>query len=314
MGVSTLLILLCHSIAYIKMPVVLHYAISFSNIGVDFFLFLSGMGLWYSLSSSTTGMAKWYAGRYTKLLVPYFTVLLFIEILKFTAGKQIDDGIWNYLFYITSLSFYVSHNAAWFIAALIPLYLFAPWFYCLIKKYQWIASLGLIIIHYLILFIPLSYTSDLINDILQNIQFVVVRSISFILGMTLGRYIQNNKKISIMWLMGACVIGGVIIIITKHLVYGYFFFTLPLLCGLCCIFQKCGRWIRHVLQFMGKISLESYLFNGTLPKIIITSFISLHISTLNNIIPYIVACGLGVLLSYFFHNVSSKIITFIIKK
>ena len=77
MGVSTLLILLCHSIAYIKMPVVLHYAISFSNIGVDFFLFLSGMGLWYSLSSSTTGMAKWYAGRYTKLLVPYFTVLLF---------------------------------------------------------------------------------------------------------------------------------------------------------------------------------------------------------------------------------------------
>ena len=314
MGISTLLILLCHSIAYIKVPVVLHYAISFSNIGVDFFLFLSGMGLWYSLSSSTKGMARWYADRYKKLLIPYFTVLLFIEILQFAAGKQIDGSIWNYLFYITSLSFYVSHNAAWFIAALIPLYLLAPWFYCLIKKYQWIASLGLIIIHYLILFIHPLYTTNLINDILQNIQFVVIRSTSFILGMSLGRYIQNNEKISIKWLIGACVMGGVIIIITKHLVYAYFFFSLPLLCGLCYIFQKSGKWMRHFLNFMGKISLESYLLNGTLPKIMIMGFISLHMSTLNNIIPYIFACGIGVLLSYIFHNVSSKIITFMIKK
>ena len=72
--------------------------------------------------------------------------------------------------------------------------------------------------------------------------------------------------------------------------------------------------MRHFLNFMGKISLESYLLNGTLPKIMIMGFISLHMSTLNNIIPYIFACGIGVLLSYIFHNVSSKIITFMIKK
>ena len=49
MGLSALLILICHSTAYIDMPSIVVYALSVANIGVDLFLFLSGMGMWYSL-------------------------------------------------------------------------------------------------------------------------------------------------------------------------------------------------------------------------------------------------------------------------
>lgn len=63
MGLSALLVLFCHSIAYLKMPKMLLYAISFSNIGVDLFLFLSGMGMWYSLSKSDKSIIKWYGDR-----------------------------------------------------------------------------------------------------------------------------------------------------------------------------------------------------------------------------------------------------------
>lgn len=49
MGFSALLILICHSTAYIDMPSIVVYAFSVANIGVDLFLFFSGMGMWYSL-------------------------------------------------------------------------------------------------------------------------------------------------------------------------------------------------------------------------------------------------------------------------
>ena len=50
MGLSALLILLCHSSSYVDMPQVMVYVLSAANIGVDLFLFLSGMGMWFSLS------------------------------------------------------------------------------------------------------------------------------------------------------------------------------------------------------------------------------------------------------------------------
>lgn len=55
MGMSAILILVCHSVAYIEMPRILQYVLSFGNIGVDLFLFLSGMGMWFSLTKSLGG-------------------------------------------------------------------------------------------------------------------------------------------------------------------------------------------------------------------------------------------------------------------
>ena len=58
MGMSAMLILICHSVAYIEMPRILHYVLSLGNIGVDLFLFLSGMGMWFSLTKPLRGGGK----------------------------------------------------------------------------------------------------------------------------------------------------------------------------------------------------------------------------------------------------------------
>lgn len=51
MGVSTLLILICHAAGNdVLMPKWLMYVVAQAQLGVDIFLFLSGMGLYYSLS------------------------------------------------------------------------------------------------------------------------------------------------------------------------------------------------------------------------------------------------------------------------
>lgn len=61
---------------------------------------------------------------------------------------------------------------------------------------------------------------------------------------------------------------------------------------------------------MGKISLESYIFNGFLPTLLISAFLTLNIPTANNFYPYIVACAIGTILSYVFHRISERILNY----
>ena len=64
MGISAIMILICHTpINGIKMPKLLEYILVQGQIGVDIFLLLSGMGLWYSLNSYKGKLRYWYRNR-----------------------------------------------------------------------------------------------------------------------------------------------------------------------------------------------------------------------------------------------------------
>ena len=311
MGLSAVLILVCHVYAYVELPGVMRYMLSLCNIGVDLFLFLSGMGIWYSLSNKNGGVKYWYLNRYTKLFVPYFVALIPFEIIQFAFGKQLENGIWNYLFGLSSLRFYVSHDAAWFIAALIPLYLLAPLFYNLIKEFQWKAAILLVLILYLSLLVPTSFRSEMLNKVIENIQFVTIRSTCFVMGMALGQSVKENKQISMWWLIGLTITGIIMIGITRHLVYGYLFFTLPLLFAFLYIIKISRMEVIIFASFMGMISLESYILNGVLPKMMATVMITLGWQTLGGIIPYVVACLLSMPLGYGFYKISDKILKYL---
>lgn len=95
---------------------------------------------------------------------------------------------------------------------------------------------------------------------------------------------------------------------TRHLVYGWFFFTLPLLLSICYIMNKLPKVIISFVRLMGDISLESYILNATLPKLIILLFIAVCIPKAGNIIPYITACIVSIPIGYCIHSVSDKIL------
>lgn len=128
--------------------------------------------------------------------------------------------------------------------------------------------------------------------------------------MSLGKYIQEGKAISAWWLICSFIMGLIIIAITQHLVYGYFFFTLPLLIVVCLVFLRCGKWLKNFSYFMGKISLESYIVNGSLPNLMISAFATMKIPTANNAFPYIIACILGTFWAYGFHKISDKVLNY----
>ena len=316
MGISALLILICHSVAYISMPNFMKYTLSLGNIGVDLFLFISGMGLWYSLEkfnsnnrgSAWGGILYWYKDRYKKLFVPYLLTIFVSIILQYCFGTIHFNGLIDFILYISTLRFYTSHSAPWFIAAIIPLYFFAPLFFNLLKRNVWLFASALIIIFYAIHFFPSSYFPESFADIWDNIQFVSIRATCFVLGMSMGQLVKSSKTIPIWLLITLFIIGIVTIYFTKHLVYSYFFFTLPLICSLSFLMELSCDIIRKVMSFMGKISLESYIFNGAIPGIVISLFTMLNLPVFNNILPYLLACVIGIVLSYLFYSISKRIL------
>lgn len=82
MGLSAIMIILCHvNVAEVKLHYLIKLIIREGNLGVDIFLFLSGLGLFYSLERFLEkyefgNIYKWYWKRFTRLLLPYLLIMV----------------------------------------------------------------------------------------------------------------------------------------------------------------------------------------------------------------------------------------------
>lgn len=133
MGFSTLLILICHSIKYVGINNgVMYHLLIQGNRGVDIFLFLSGIGIYYSLNRFfpppiSQKLPYWYAKRLFRVLIPYVII---------ATPVYITMGIWNYetlygyisdfITNILMISYFTNHIGLWFIPCILLLYIVAP--------------------------------------------------------------------------------------------------------------------------------------------------------------------------------------------
>lgn len=77
MGIATLCILLCHAVGRgVVMPDALAYVFNLGNYGVDMFLLLPGMSMYFSLKSRRSPLGKWYKKRYIKILLPFLMIAI----------------------------------------------------------------------------------------------------------------------------------------------------------------------------------------------------------------------------------------------
>lgn len=81
MGIAALMIIFCHAPQYgVVMPSFISNFISRGGLGVDIFLYLSGVGCWYSLSKGVT-LKSWYYKRFIRIFIPYFfNAVSFLDI------------------------------------------------------------------------------------------------------------------------------------------------------------------------------------------------------------------------------------------
>lgn len=127
MGIAIILVILFHSQGFISDFPILKVFI-FGSIGVDVFLFLSGLGLCYSLTNHTTG--NFYLRRFIRIF-PLFLIFALIKSLYTVKFDNIVLSPFDWFCNLTTISYYRVGGTFidWYISALILLYLLFPIFY-----------------------------------------------------------------------------------------------------------------------------------------------------------------------------------------
>ena len=265
MGVATLLVIFGYSAENgVVMPGWMESLCGLASVGVDIFLLVSGLGLWYSLrKSDLTDMGRvfsWYRRRYARVLVPYLLISIVVNVLAITRGsKTITTAILD----ITTINYWLNHRSAWFVAMLIPLYAITPLhdYICRKVKNPLLFNLFVICSFVVISCIPNTIDNIALHRLIDNVLFIIFHLPAFIVGFMIAPLATNDKEVSWIWMS---VVPITVVILLKILGIGYWpgFLFLPFTGILCIVFRYCGRIVMGIFNFFGNISLESYLMNG----------------------------------------------------
>ena len=96
--------------------------------------------------------------------------------------------------------------------------------------------------------------------VIDNVKQVLYHLPSFLIGFMLAPFAKTGKKISYFWMS---ILPLALVAIMKVMQCGYWpeFLVLPFVAVCCPTFKYMGKIFFSVLNFLGKISLESYLLN-----------------------------------------------------
>ena len=302
MGIATILVLLCHARPNgVVLPDLVLTIMGLGQFGVQVFLFLSGIGIYYSLNSSKQNvkLITWYKKRFVRLFLPY--LIICGPILVISLFDQ-DVTVQYILLRLSTIGYWTGEKGvAWFVAALVPFYLISP----LINKLLILGKYKRNIIFLCLFFSP----AIVLNMIPQNMaegnisvahfmQTIIVFP-SFILGFYLAPCVAKKQLLSYKAVVMFVVSLIMLFLLTLYMtgLKSYWLFILLAL-GLVCKVLEYSPLLSSVLLFIGTISLESYLFNVSLPEVYIGKGNLYYISLI----------VLGTFLAFIANKLSSKII------
>lgn len=194
-GISTLWIALFHSsITFVPIknyeslrPI--YYLLSairnVGDVGVEIFLFLSGVGLFFSFSKDED-IKKYYYKRFIRVIPESIFVSFIWNIIKFDSIKKI-------LLSISFLDVFITgERIFWFISFIILMYLIYPFIYKLYKKYGFLGFICSIVF-----VISLNFVIKNISiNLFEKIEILTLRIPIFLIGSFLAKYIKKGVVIS----------------------------------------------------------------------------------------------------------------------
>lgn len=215
-GIAILLIMLFHSGSFPSIttnPALVSFLptnswIRTGSIGVDLFLFLSGMGLYFAMLRRPS-LPRFYLKRLKRILIPYGIIG---GAYWFFRDISIRDNIplfWKD--FSLSTFFTDGRTTYWYIALILPLYLLAPLFLRLFRSRLrtpllfalFAASLGLA------LYLGLQKT-----ELYWNVEKALNRIFIFVLGCYFGKIIQEKRPMRARW-----IVFGILVLSCRGLVY-----------------------------------------------------------------------------------------------
>lgn len=266
--------------------------------GVDIFIFLSGIGCFFSMENNQ--ISKFYKKRFMRIYPSYLLVVLIFNVIN-------NNFILNYEllgdFFMVSYVFNLSKPFDWYIPSILILYILTP----IISKNRIKCIFLSIIVYFLCIFFKCNY-----------LLIFITRIPIYIFGNFIGEQINLKKQISkkdyIQMILGFILgLNLLVIFILKYKEflrkYGlwwipFILITFPLCYFLSFILEKLKKkkikYLQKIIYFFGEYSLEIYLIHERILKILNGK--NLSISTLN-----IVALFLTLLLAIYLKKIINRV-------
>ena len=199
MGIAIILVMICHNSICVPYGFEQINSIfkSICQCGVDIFMILSGLGCYYSFHK-TPKVVAFYKKRLIKIIIPYVLAVAAYAVVY--VGYLGRATFATYLWSFSLISFFTDGiMIAWFVAAIIVLYLLVPIIYHLLQRKPMVVAVlcGLIVMVCIgISYLPLTKALTRINELF------LCRIPSFLVGMIVGKALKSERKIEIQrWIL-----------------------------------------------------------------------------------------------------------------
>lgn len=243
------------------------------NVGVDIFMMLSGIGLWYSWNKNPD-YKHFFKRRYLRVYPAWLLIATLFYVpnyLNNPGGGYSPDVLNLVLNILVNWSFWrIDDLTFWFIPAIMMMYTFAPWYMNLIKRHpvwRWMPVVAMVFAVMVQYYPP-------IHNAVGHIEIFFSRIPIFLIGINMGAWVKERKQFdgSAVWLLLLLFIMSLAMCIEfeeswrgrfplflERMVY------IPLtVCGsllLSRLLFHTPDFIRRSLRFVGTISLELYLIH-----------------------------------------------------
>lgn len=276
MGVAMISVMLFH----VSLPRnhALFGLVKCGNIGVDMFLFLSGIGLWFSWTKNPANnwrsTLNFYWRRYVRIYPAWFLMALLFYVPNYLTvrGGGYSPNLFHLIANITiNWSFWrIDDLSFWFIPAIMMLYTFAPAYMQLIRRkssWRWLPVV------FMLWYALVRYYPPLWQSI-GHVEIFWSRIPIFLLGINCGQWVKEQRTLdgSAPWMLlltfalslTLCVIfeqsrRGAFPPFAERMAYIPLSVSALLLLGL--LFRHSPAWLLKAFSFVGSVSLELYLIH-----------------------------------------------------
>ena len=241
------------------------------NVGVDIFLFLSGVGLWFSWVK-TPDMRRFYRRRLLRIVPTWLVVATAFYLPDYLGARRFSRSIVDLIGDITiNWDFWLHDELTfWYVPAIMALYLVAPWYMRLVQSrpiYRWLPLLMVVWCVMVQLVLP-------IHQAVGHLEIFWSRVPIFFIGINFGELVRTRRQLpgESVWLLlltflmtfGTCLYleqvrhGHFPLFVERML---YIPFTVCTVLVMNRIFRRTPQWVNSAFRFVGALSLEAYLIH-----------------------------------------------------
>lgn len=282
MGVATLLISLFHISLF--RPELLHRTpylydtFATMNVGVEIFLYLSGIGLYFSFEKKPK-FKDYYAKRVINVYVIFLIIALFYAIYhNFIIGEK---SVLSFILEWTGVAYWdkekVKYRYGWYVVYIMVLYLLYPLIYKILKALEK-KKLDLVFTAVMCgVFVAVCILlNKYANGFYSFIEIGLTRMPIFLIGCYCGKLVFNNNKIGplfyVLMVAGIIIRGIYINYETKPLIFNRLsqcLFSLAVMFIAIFLAEFLNISIIYkAFQLLGSMSLEFYLIHNYLREVL----------------------------------------------